>query len=172
MSELLDRIPGNNSALRSVRTVANQIAQFKSRQRMTAKGGQLAYPVASDDEWDYIETFPTTPANTYYPAEFLVRFTGDGSQKFPIVIPQTDVRVNGTGESNKLAMGPSGQFIYNSGGNVVQATFIDMPEPSYFESETQNAWLVVLYYTGSVTLRIKARGQSSSPGDFEIVRLV
>lgn len=171
MSELIRRIPGEQSLVGAIRGVADTSRQFNSRQRISGRGGQLGYVIESDDEWDLVETFPTTPAFTALPAEYRLTFTGDGSQKYPIVQPATDIRVNGTGEANKLSLNFNGRYWYVDGSNIVQEYYIDEPDAADFESENKLSWLIALEYSGSITLRMKARGRGSSNGTWSIERI-
>lgn len=171
MSSVLDRIPGADSAMAFMRDAARQAHELKSRQRTTGQGGQLGYRIESTADWDYTLTLPTTPPYTAQYAEFRITFTGDGSQQFPIVQPATDIRVNGTGEANRLQLGSNGRYMYSNSGNVVQEYYLDSPDPSSFESPTTLSWIIALEYMGAVTLRMKARGAGSSPGEWSIARI-
>lgn len=174
MSELINRIPGQESMMGKLRAVVETTAQLKARQRLTGRGGQLAYMAETDNQWDYQQTLtvPTPPA--YAEARFRVTFTADESQRFPIAIPLTDVRINGTGDSNKLKVVPSsGLYSYTDGsGEVLGEANIDKPVQSLLDSEKQLAWEFYFQYRGTVTLRIKARAQASCPGTFAVTRVL
>lgn len=169
MNSSLDRLP-EGTLTRAIRSIGETEAEFKSRQRTTGRSGQLGYAVESALDWDYEITLPPTLSAQY--VELILTFTGDGSQKFPIVIPASDIRVNGTGDANKLTLSPNGQWIYSNGGNVVLMYALDQPDPAYFESETQLAWLIGFEYLGSITFRLKARGQASTDGTWSVVRIL
>ena len=170
MSDILNRLP-ENTLTRSLRAITQDAAAFKSRQRTTGASGQLGYYPASALDWDLVASFPTVPPMSGAYAEYRLIFTGDGSQKFPIVLPQCDVRVNGTSDANKVRMGTNGRYEYFSGSETVQIYTFAEPDPIYFEDDYKLAWLIGLQYSGTVTLRIKARGTSSCDGTWSLVRL-
>ena len=171
MSDLINRIPGNESAMASLATISRNTNQTKARQRITGRAGQLGYAIQSVNAWDLTETFPTTSGVAFSNASYRVTYTSDGTQRFPIVIPATDIRINGTGDANKPSIIPnSGLYSYADGSGEVQIQTFEMPDQAYFASETQLAWSFDLLYRGSVTIRFKARGNATSNGTFSIVR--
>lgn len=171
MSELIDRIPGQESALAQLREVVETTEQIKARQRITGRSGQLGYAVASAATWDYTETFPTTSGGGYVGAGYRITFTSDGTQDYPIVVPSVDIRVNGTDEANRLKIIPSsGLYQYSDGSGEVLMQIYERPYEGLFGSKNQSAWDYVFLYRGSVTIRIKPRGQASSKGTFSVAR--
>lgn len=173
MSELIDRVPGTKSALAAIRNSAQTTAEFKARQRLTGRSGQLAYAIDSHLDWDYVETFPATVGPGFFSATYSLIYTSDGAQSFPIVIPSTDLRVNGESEANRLTVTPSsGWYEYVDGSGEVLVQIFELPDPAYFESSTQSAWSIDVLYRGSVTLRFKTRAYATSDGTLSIVRTV
>lgn len=171
MSELIDRIPGVQSTIATMRGVIDTTNQIKARQRITGRSGQLAYAVSSSADWDLMLTFPAAPPPAYLSATFTIVFTGDGSQKFPIAVPITDMRVNGTADANKLSYPPGvAQLEYHSGSNDVLAQTFERPAPDYFDSELQQAWTIDILYRGNITVYIKVRAQATSDGTITVTR--
>lgn len=176
MSELIDRIPGRESALAGIRNVVDTTLQFKARQRLTGRSGQLGYAVASAADWDYEGSVPFN-TSSYESAKFHIIFTSDGTQRFPIVIPRLDVRINGTATSNRIRfVYADSQYKYEDSTVNMQVFAYGTPVPAYFASETQSAWLLELFYigktgSGNLPVRIKARAQASSGGTFSVVRV-
>lgn len=171
MSELIDRIPGVESTLAKLRGVVNTNQQIKAAQRFTGRSGQLGYAVESDLDWDLVETFPYTPPPGYLSASFAITFTGDGTQKWPIVVLSTDVRVNGTANSNRLAVTPSSGFYEyaDASGDVLFQAF-ERHDPAYFDNPNVSRWTIDILYRGTVKIYFKARGQATSDGTFSVVR--
>lgn len=172
MSDLIDRIPGNESAIAALKLVSQTTAELKARQRITGRSGQLGYAVQSPAAWDITDALPVPPGSSYFVANYAVVFTRTGEQDFPIALISTDMRINGTADTNRLVVIPSsGLYTYNDGTcDVIVQTF-ELPDPAYFESKTQSAWGISIAYSGNVTVRIKARGQATSPGSFAVTRL-
>lgn len=176
MSELIDRIPGRESLVAKLRGVVELTAQLKARQRLSGRSGQLGYAINSSDAWDYSGSVAFTNA-TYNSAQFRIVFTGDGTQPFPIAVPQFDVRINGTGSGNKMVFDPSlGTYVYEDSSVQMDAFDYGKPISSYFASEDQSGWLLTLFHigktgTGNFQVRIKARAQASCGGAFSIVRI-
>ena len=174
MSQFIERIPGQESMMGKLRAVVETTAQLKARQRLTGRSGQLAYTAENPMMWDYENTLavPTPPA--YNQARFRVTFTGDGSQKNPIAIPLTDVRINGVEDVNKMkVVNSSGLYAYSDGScDVIGESTIDKPVQSLLGDELQLGWEFYFQYRGTVTLRIKARAQASCPGNFAVTRVL
>lgn len=177
MSDLIDRIPGNESALARIREVSEQSLQLKARQRASGRSGQLGYTIDSGKEWDSEVTLPYTN-ETYRVAEFTLSVTGDKSQRFPIVIPKLDVRVNGVADGNKMKFvaGNHG-YVYDDSNVSVTAVDYASPDDSGFGDEFKNSWKLRLMYigvrgVGNASLKLKLRAQSSSPGAVSVVRVL
>lgn len=171
MSELIDRIPGRESLVGNLRGVVETTAQFKSRQLITGRSGQLGYAISSGQEWDLTETM-SAPGPGYLSRTYRVTYTSDGSQKFPIVTPATDLRFNGVAEHNKPTSSHDGSlWTYEDGSCDVIINGYELPNQAFFDSESQQAWEFVIMYVGTVTLRIKAQGQASCDGTFAVTRV-
>lgn len=173
MSELIDRIPGVQSTLATLRGVVETTQQIKAAQKFTGRSGQLAYTVSSSNTWDRVEVFPYTAPPGYLTAGFSIRYTSDGSQPYPIVIPSTDVRVNGTGVGNRPTLQAGGSFYTyadGAGDILIQNLNFEQPDQAFFGSTTESRWNIDVLYRGNVTLYIKARGQASCDGTWSVVR--
>ncbi|TFD14176.1 hypothetical protein E3T26_08615 [Cryobacterium sp. TMT1-21] len=176
MSELINRIPGNKSAMAALKLITQTTAELKARQRITGRSGQLGYTVSSANDWDYIGLVTYTNS-TYNLGVFRITFTGDGTQRFPIAVPQFDIRINGTGQSSRMIFNAdSGKYEYNDAAVEVQAFQYGRPVEDLFENELQSAWSVELFFigktgSGNFALNIKSRAQSTCKGVFSIVRL-
>lgn len=176
MSELIDRIPGQESMMSKLRAVVDTTTQIKARQRLTGRSGQLGYAVGSASDWDLDTSVPYS-ISSFQTAEWHVIFTGDGTQIYPIAIPQFDVRINGASDGNKMVFNPAtSQYGYQDAAVEVYALDYGKPVVSYLKDSVQTAWTVRLFYLGKVTagsfaLRVKARAQASSNGSFSVVRI-
>lgn len=170
MSELIDRIPGEQSVVASLRGVVEDSLQFKAAQRFSGRSGQLGYLVESDDDWDLILPLYSAPP-AYTAATLELRYVSDGTQDYPIVVPVTDIRVNGTGEANRMQVVPSsGLFTYSDGsGDVIVQTW-EYADPNYFGHKSEARWKIDFLFRGNVTLRIKTRARATSDGTMSVVR--
>lgn len=171
MSELIDRIPGRESATAALRSLRTATEQMKSRQRITGRSGQLGYKVESGSDWDIVIT-PAAPAPPAYAGiVFKVTYKGDGTQKFPLAAITTDIRFNGTGESNKPSATPGNIYTYSDANcDVIMGDF-EFQEPSSFDSEFNYVWTFAMNYRGNVTIRMKPRIFASSPGTITVERV-
>lgn len=176
MSELIDRIPGQESMMAKLRGVVDTTTQIKARQRLTGRSGQLGYAVSSAADWDLDTSVPYS-TSSFQTAEWHIVYTGDGTQPFPIAIPQFDVRINGTSDGNKMVFNPAtSQYGYQDAAVEVYALDYGKPVVSYLKDSVQTAWTVRLFYLGKVSagnfaLKMKARAQASSNGTFSVVRI-
>jgi len=176
VSELIDRIPGQESVVAKLRGIVDTTLQLKARQRTTGRGGQLGYAIDSANAWDFDGSVAYTNS-TYQIAEFHIIFTGDGTQKYPIAVPQFDVRINGTDASNRMVFrSDTTQYEYQDAAVEVMAFEYGEPVNAYFASETQSAWSLKLFFigktgSGNFALRIKPRAQASCGGVFTVVRV-
>ena len=159
-----------------IRSVVNTTAQIKARQRITGRSGQLGYAIDSGSAWDYT-TNVAYNSSTYQTAKFQVTFTSDGTQRYPIVVPQFDVRINGTAAGNRMTFDPSiGRYKYQDAVVSMQAFDYGRPIDSFYDNAAQSAWYVTLFHigmsgSGTFSLNIKVRAQGSCNGSFSIVRL-
>lgn len=158
-----------------LRGVVETTAQIKARQRLTGRSGQLGYSIDSGARWDY-EGSVAVSSTSFDDAEFIVTYTSNGTQPYPIVIPTFDVRINGEFDANRMAVDAnSGYYEYQDSSVEVQSFDFGKPLQSLYRSETQSAWLVSLFFigtsSGSMTVRIKPRAQSSCDGTFSVVRV-
>lgn len=176
MSDVMDRLVGRPSTMAAVRLIRDTTLQRKAAQRLSGRSGQLGYAVSSQSAWDYDAPIAYS-GTTFELGVFRVLYTGDGTQKFPIAVPQFDVRINGTGEGNRMRLDPStGDYKYEDAAVEVMALEYGEPDVATFESETESAWLIRLFYIGKVgngnfQLRIKPRAQATCDGTFTVTRV-
>ena len=156
---------------RSIRDSSRTAQEFKARQRASGASGQIGYLVESDQEWDRIETLPTTAQYAYRPVELTLTFTGDPQRPWPIVIPATDIRFNGTGDGNRIFQDANGNYMWKvNNDNIVTMSTIDVIFPESLEDPLHVKFQVLFYYTGTITYYVKARAQASSRGTWSIDR--
>ena len=176
MSELIDRIPGSESVRARIRGITDTTLQLKARQRLSGRSGQLGYVIGGAPGWDYEASIPVT-SGSYDIAEFRITVTGDGTQKFPIVIPELDVRINGTGEANRMVFSPGNHgYAFDSATLSVTAIDYGAPVDDLYEDELKSAWTLRIMYMGvgvssAMALRIKLRAQASCGGSVAVVRV-
>lgn len=167
---MIERIPGVQSVISSLRRVVADSLQIKAAQRFSGRSGQLGYLVESDEVWDLVLPLYSAPPG-YTAATLELRYVSDGSQEYPIVVPVTDIRVNGTGEANRMQVVPSsGLFTYSDGsGDVIVQTY-EYDDPNYFGHASEARWKIDFLFRGNVTLRVKARARATSDGTMTVVR--
>lgn len=147
-------------------------SELKATQRITGRSGQLGYRVESNNAWDLTLALPYVEGPALSAATFKVTYTSNGKQKFPIVVPLIDLRFNGTGEGNKLTGAPGGDFFtYEDANGYVLMGWMDRPDHTLFESETQLAWTFNVLYRGNITLRVKPRAQATCDGTLTVARI-
>ena len=175
MSELIDRLPGNESFVASLRSIQRGTSQLKSRQRFSGKSGQLGYTIDSGNEWDLVVSIPYSSIN-FLNATFLIEVEGDGSQEFPIMIPSLDTRINGTGDASRMRFNAGNHgYDYNEYNLSVSGVDYCVPAEEFFGDPLKNCWrLRIMYFgiynDGTMTLRLKFRAQGSCPGTIRITR--
>lgn len=170
MSRVRDRLL-EHSLERHLRETAQLAHELKARQRLSGASGQLGYAVASTNNWDLTGSLPTSSPPNFNYAEFEVTFTGDGSQEFPVAIPSTDIRINGTALSNQLRYDPAvGWVSWSSGSNIVRAEVYDQADVTLLQDPTRLRWKLGLYYSGTIAYYLKTRAHASCPGSISVVR--
>ncbi|MBV1778671.1 hypothetical protein KRR55_06035 [Paeniglutamicibacter sp. ABSL32-1] len=147
--------------------------EFKSPQVTSGASGQLGYSVENAVDWDRTDALTyTDPFNPPYNREatYTITFTGDGSHEHPYAIPQTDIRINGTGEANKIVYGWNySAWIYGDPPSV-WVFELNKPVTSSFNGLFTMQWKIRIMYNLGPTVRIKLRAIASCPGTLTIVR--
>ena len=158
---------------RGIRRISNNADEFKSRQRSSGASGQRGYSIESDQDWDLTQELPTTAAYDFQPVELIVTFTGEASRPFPIFMPATDIRFNGTAESNKPTRRANGDYFWptTSATDMTQMDQWDEPVTTLLGDQFVLEYRVNFYYTGTITYYVKARGQASSNGVLTVTRV-
>jgi hypothetical protein len=164
-----DALPQNRlvAILRDVEQIEDQ---FKARQRVSGASGQLGYLVQSANAWDITQTV-TDPVAAV--ASFEITYTANGTQKFPIVMPTVDLRVNGTGNANRLSYlygsGFNGALGYISGPNSLLMGELTRRH-AYLADPLVSKWAFNFVFSGTITYYLKALIQASSDGVVTVVR--
>lgn len=163
-----------NTFERRIREVDRITREFKAPQVTSGASGQLGYAIENTAQWDRTETLPYIDPNSppfIGSAKYRVTFTGDGSQENPMAIPLTDIRVNGTGEANKVTYRWNlGAWAYGD-PSILRVFSYDKLITSSVLNPNQLQWEIDVSYSESPTIRFKLRAQASSPGTLSIVRV-
>lgn len=166
---VLDALIQHTPARLLKQAVRNQ-QQLKARQRQSNVSGQLGYQVETSATWDSTDTLATVVAPALAPLEFDITFTGDGSQRFPIAIPSTDVRIDGTADANKITPGLLG-LQYSSGLDLAVFDLFDYYDVTLLEDPFVYRWKVRGQYRGTPIYYLKARVRASCPGTLSVTRV-
>lgn len=175
MSDLIARIPGVPSVTARVRQMTEITKQFKATQKLSGASGQLGYAIDSGNVWDAEIPLPYNSAS-FQSRSIEVLFEGDGTQDFPIALPQFDVRLNGESMANRMTFDPQqGWYVYQDAAVDVFAVRFGRIDDAYAEDPTKTVWQIwmsVLGVTGSgtMTFRVKVRGRASCPGVLTVTR--
>ena len=171
MTSVIDRLPGQSAVLASVKGLVTEADQINAPQRVSGRSGQLGYAVESPVEWDITAVLGTSSTSYGY-ATFSVRFVGDGTQKFPIAIISTDIRVNGVSAANTLQYDTSlRMYRYVDDSGEVTMLNLEIIDVDYIENQNEMRWTLAMSFSGPTTVRMKARAQATSPGTISIVRI-
>lgn len=174
MNPNLQNLP-QNKLVTAIKQASQTALELKSRQRMSGASNQLSYRVETNNTWDIVQALPTgTSVND--PLLFTVTFNADGSQENPVAVPIFDIRVNGTGESNKLTF-INNEFGFGAPGyqtaNGKVFFYASAPDLTHLTNPYLRRWGVPgsrqMTTSEAWTLYIKATVIASCPGTLSVV---
>ncbi len=158
-----------------VRNAASQAREFKSRQRASGASGQTDYDLTSDLTWDYTQVLAPVVSPNIVLVTLLLTFTGSGEQKFPLVIPATDLYANGTDAAHRVKQDTtilsSTSYRWSDGTNLLFMSEFDELDTSLLEDPYVLRWRVSFWYEGNITVYVKAHATGTSEGTLSIVRV-
>lgn len=171
----MSRIDGLLEAtlMRALHTLRIDFDEIKNRQPTSGKSGVLAYLSQSLSTYDYEATL-TSPATNYgLSATFELTFTGDGSQKHPIVNPFLDMLVSSSIQptpSRPMYNAAAGWLQWSDGTNLLTVYGYLISDKSKLTSQLESKWVTYISYYGSVNFKAKAFTKGTSRGSVSLVR--
>lgn len=142
-----------------VRQVFNET---KARQRASGNSGVLAYLSQSGTTWDVTGSTSGSTA-----VQITMTFTGDASQRYPIVNPYADLFINTATEPNRLS---KAKWYWASGGTTVVMQDFCKLDKTDLENPYVTEWIVNFSTTGAISFFFKAYASGTSPGTITAVR--
>lgn len=164
-----------NTFERRIREADRIAREFKAPQVTSGASGLLAYEVENPVTWDATVTLPAVPVGApgseFY--DFDVTFTGDGSQGYPIAELIAEITVNG----HALYPEQGGYWVYADSPTWpytirFSSSIYALDYEPFFTDKYRIRWSYGFFYNSNnpVTVRVKLRARSTSPGVLSMVR--
>ncbi|WP_064444455.1 hypothetical protein [Rhodococcus sp. YH3-3] len=165
----IDRLPENILYEKITRLDAD-VTEFKNRQFVSGKSGVLGYLSQTTNTWDYAQTVNSGSTSHTILLDFLLLYTGDGSQDYPMINPFIDVFCGSPVEANRLRPGKS---TYVNGANSVymmrwMARDKESTGRPLLTDPLKLQWVTGFAVTGSVPFYVKFYASGTSAGTTQL----
>lgn len=163
MSSRIDNLP-ENQVITQLLEARKNLDELKNRQYTSGRSGVLGYLSQTSNTWDWEGTVTTGEEG------WDIVFTGDGSQRYPIVEVFADVfHTVPNVEINRIS---SAYNTYTSGANTIVTNNFFVKSTSVITSLYDHKWTLILDVTGSLPLYIKVHVIGSSPGTITVTKVL
>lgn len=171
MSERLDYLLENQLFTR-LRILLADFLELKNRQPTSGKSGVLAYKTANANQWDLTEAIASPATNYGYSATFILEFTGDGSQNYPIVNPFADLMFSSSIDPTprRATYRANGFLMWDDGTNSVTVNYYLRFDKNTVGLPLKTRWSISFSYYGSMTYYIKGYTLGTSRGSLLVAR--
>lgn len=160
-----------NQLQETLRQLQIDFNEIKNRQPTSGKSGVLGYTSQTNNAWDASGALQSPAPNYGLSIGFLITYTADGSQPYPIVNPFADLQFRSASDPTWRTMeynaGGWLSWTDNNGASATASPYL-REEEGYEGNQLVTKWITYISYFGTLEYRLKAFTRGSSRGNIEV----
>lgn len=160
-----------NQLTETLRQLQIDFNEIKNRQPTSGRSGVLGYTSQTNNTWDASGVLQSPSSNQGLSIGFIITFTADGSQPYPIINPFADLQFRSASHPTWETMEYNNagwlQWTDNNGNSATANAYLT--ENVGFEGNPLvYQWRIYVGYFGRVEYRLKAFTRGTSRGNITV----